>query len=283
MVFFCPTSATLTLFSSARKGNAIMYDLEDRINASVFPGLQGGPHNQSITALAVALRQANSPEFKTYIEQVIKILVSIETIFAYVNWSQCRFTCMINDYVCMYIYICVCDIYICMYIYICVWWYLMIFVRMCIYMYVCMYEWMNEWLYLCVRDDISWYLYLLYIHTYTCGGVVDVSTWLRFEVSNSCMLCCCVKAMLLFLYRYCGFHIPILGSVMFNVYMECSWSETFGAWPKELQSLWRILAEMQLQFGIWRHRRLSSNCWRPCKRGDYPLVMTNIAIENDHL
>eukprot|EP00435_Cladocopium_sp_Y103_P070309 s658_g35.t1 len=57
-----------------QKGNAIMYDLEDRINASVFPGLQGGPHNQSITALAVALRQANSPEFKTYIEQVIKIL-----------------------------------------------------------------------------------------------------------------------------------------------------------------------------------------------------------------
>jgi len=55
-----------------KKGNAIMYDLEDRINASVFPGLQGGPHNQSITALAVALRQANSPEFKTYIEQVIK-------------------------------------------------------------------------------------------------------------------------------------------------------------------------------------------------------------------
>jgi len=55
-----------------KKGNAIMYDLEERINASVFPGLQGGPHNQSITALAVALKQANSPEFKTYIEQVIK-------------------------------------------------------------------------------------------------------------------------------------------------------------------------------------------------------------------
>ena len=74
-VFFPSTSTTS--FSSARKGNAIMYDLEDRINASVFPGLQGGPHNQSITALAVALRQANSPEFKTYIEQVIKILDSM--------------------------------------------------------------------------------------------------------------------------------------------------------------------------------------------------------------
>ena len=51
-----------------------MYDLEERINAAVFPGLQGGPHNQSITALAVALRQATQPEFKTYIEQVIKRL-----------------------------------------------------------------------------------------------------------------------------------------------------------------------------------------------------------------
>jgi len=55
-----------------KKGNPIMYDLEDRINAAVFPGLQGGPHNQSITSLAVALKQASEPEFKTYIQQVMK-------------------------------------------------------------------------------------------------------------------------------------------------------------------------------------------------------------------
>merc|ERR1711972_373572 len=42
------------------------------INAAVFPGLQGGPHNQSITALAVALKQAMAPEFKDYQEQVMK-------------------------------------------------------------------------------------------------------------------------------------------------------------------------------------------------------------------
>jgi glycine/serine hydroxymethyltransferase len=34
-----------------------MYDLEDKINAAVFPGLQGGPHNHTITGLAVALKQ----------------------------------------------------------------------------------------------------------------------------------------------------------------------------------------------------------------------------------
>lgn len=54
------------------KGKPIMYDLEDKINAAVFPGLQGGPHNQSITALAVALKMGMTPEFKLYMQQVMK-------------------------------------------------------------------------------------------------------------------------------------------------------------------------------------------------------------------
>jgi len=57
--------------STDKKGHPIMYDLEEKINAAVFPGLQGGPHNQSITALAVALKQAQSPEFRLYQEQVM--------------------------------------------------------------------------------------------------------------------------------------------------------------------------------------------------------------------
>jgi glycine hydroxymethyltransferase len=55
-----------------KKGNPIMYDLEEKINGAVFPGLQGGPHNHTITALSVALKQAQSPEFKQYQEQVMK-------------------------------------------------------------------------------------------------------------------------------------------------------------------------------------------------------------------
>mmetsp|Transcript_32180 Transcript_32180/g.44634 ORF Transcript_32180/g.44634 Transcript_32180/m.44634 type:complete len:522 (+) Transcript_32180:111-1676(+) len=55
-----------------KKGNDIMYDIEDKINFSVFPGLQGGPHNHTIAGLAVALKQANSPAFKSYQEQVLK-------------------------------------------------------------------------------------------------------------------------------------------------------------------------------------------------------------------
>ncbi|EWC46927.1 mitochondrial putative serine hydroxymethyltransferase [Drechslerella stenobrocha 248] len=58
--------------STDKKGKQIMYDLEDPINASVFPGHQGGPHNHTITALAVALKQAQTPEFREYQEQVLK-------------------------------------------------------------------------------------------------------------------------------------------------------------------------------------------------------------------
>jgi len=48
-----------------------LWNLEEPINSSVFPGHQGGPHNHTITALAVALKQAQSPEFRSYQEQVL--------------------------------------------------------------------------------------------------------------------------------------------------------------------------------------------------------------------
>ncbi|KAL9098020.1 MAG: hypothetical protein Q9163_006233 [Psora crenata] len=54
-----------------KKGAQEMYDLEGPINASVFPGHQGGPHNHTITALAVALQQAQSQEFKDYQKTVL--------------------------------------------------------------------------------------------------------------------------------------------------------------------------------------------------------------------
>lgn len=54
-----------------KKGKTIMYDLEKKINFSVFPGHQGGPHNHTISALAVALKQASTPEFKEYQQQVV--------------------------------------------------------------------------------------------------------------------------------------------------------------------------------------------------------------------
>ena len=48
------------------------YNLAEPINASVFPGHQGGPHNHTITALAVALRQAQTAEFGDYQRAVLR-------------------------------------------------------------------------------------------------------------------------------------------------------------------------------------------------------------------
>jgi glycine hydroxymethyltransferase len=55
-----------------KKGVDVMYDIEDKINFAVFPGAQGGPHNHTISALATALKQANTPEYKEYQKQVLK-------------------------------------------------------------------------------------------------------------------------------------------------------------------------------------------------------------------
>ncbi|CAJ0629699.1 4421_t:CDS:2 [Entrophospora sp. SA101] len=65
-----------------KKGEEIHYDLENPINQSVFPGHQGGPHNHTITALAVALKQTKSPMFKEYQHQVIKNSLSFAKSFS---------------------------------------------------------------------------------------------------------------------------------------------------------------------------------------------------------
>jgi len=47
-------------------------EYESRINGAVFPGLQGGPHEHQIAAIATQLLQVQTPEFKNYIQQVKK-------------------------------------------------------------------------------------------------------------------------------------------------------------------------------------------------------------------
>jgi glycine hydroxymethyltransferase len=41
------------------------------IDKAVFPGLQGGPHNHTTAGIAVALREAAQPEFRTYAHQIV--------------------------------------------------------------------------------------------------------------------------------------------------------------------------------------------------------------------
>lgn len=55
-----------------RKQSRFDRDLSRKVLDSVFPGNLGGPHNHSITAMATALREASSEEFKEYQTQVLK-------------------------------------------------------------------------------------------------------------------------------------------------------------------------------------------------------------------
>ncbi|XP_078177823.1 serine hydroxymethyltransferase, mitochondrial isoform X1 [Carex rostrata] len=94
-----------------KKGVEVFYDYEDKINAAVFPGLQGGPHNHTITGLAVALKQAATPEFRAYQEQVLsncakfaevrrirvsRFLIFVLTFFYLYCWRFYKFCCYKN-------------------------------------------------------------------------------------------------------------------------------------------------------------------------------------------
>jgi glycine hydroxymethyltransferase len=54
---------------------AMLMSTEEHANAldrAVFPGLQGGPHNHTTAAIAVALAEASQPEFFDYAQQVVE-------------------------------------------------------------------------------------------------------------------------------------------------------------------------------------------------------------------
>lgn len=46
-------------------------ELGNKIDKAVFPGLQGGPHDNQTAAIAVALLEASKPSFKTYAKQIV--------------------------------------------------------------------------------------------------------------------------------------------------------------------------------------------------------------------
>jgi glycine hydroxymethyltransferase len=47
-------------------------DFPKKIDKIIIPGMQGGPHENAIAAVAVALKEAMSPDVKKYAKQVIK-------------------------------------------------------------------------------------------------------------------------------------------------------------------------------------------------------------------
>jgi glycine hydroxymethyltransferase len=69
--------ATTTTHKTLRgpRGGMILTNDEDiakKINSAIFPGIQGGPLMHVIAAKAVALKEALSPDFKAYQQQVVK-------------------------------------------------------------------------------------------------------------------------------------------------------------------------------------------------------------------
>lgn len=46
-------------------------NLAELIDAAIIPGLQGGPHNHQTAAIAVALKEAASPEFQNYGQRIV--------------------------------------------------------------------------------------------------------------------------------------------------------------------------------------------------------------------
>ncbi len=67
---------TTTTHKSLRgpRGGVILMkaEFEKQINSAIFPGIQGGPLMHVIAGKAVAFKEALSPEFKAYQEQVVK-------------------------------------------------------------------------------------------------------------------------------------------------------------------------------------------------------------------
>lgn len=53
------------------RGVAKDRELPDKIDRAIFPGLQGGPHDHTTAAIAVALGEAALPEFKAYAGQIV--------------------------------------------------------------------------------------------------------------------------------------------------------------------------------------------------------------------
>ena len=64
-----PRGAMIMVTEKGLKKDA---DLPDKINKAVFPGLQGGPHDNQTAAIAVCLYEAFQPRFKQYAQQVVK-------------------------------------------------------------------------------------------------------------------------------------------------------------------------------------------------------------------
>jgi glycine hydroxymethyltransferase len=62
-------------------------ELDKKIDKAVFPGLQGGPHLNQIASVAVALKEADSPNFEKYALQVVKNAKTLANELKKLGWK----------------------------------------------------------------------------------------------------------------------------------------------------------------------------------------------------
>lgn len=77
------TSTTHKTLRGPRGGLILTRENEEiakKIDKAIFPGIQGGPHMQSIAAKAVAFGEAMTPKFKKYAVQVLKNAKAMEKV-----------------------------------------------------------------------------------------------------------------------------------------------------------------------------------------------------------
>ncbi len=70
----------------AKKENKNGVELDKAVNKALFPGLQGGPHMDQIAAVAVALKEAATPAFRKYAEQVVKNTKALADELSRLGW-----------------------------------------------------------------------------------------------------------------------------------------------------------------------------------------------------
>lgn len=62
-------------------------DLPKKIDKAIIPGLQGGPHENAIASMAIALKEAATPAFKTYAKQVVKNAIALAGELKKLGWK----------------------------------------------------------------------------------------------------------------------------------------------------------------------------------------------------
>ncbi|QQR50490.1 serine hydroxymethyltransferase [Candidatus Nomurabacteria bacterium] len=74
-----PRSAMIFVKRDAR-------EFDKKIDKVIIPGLQGGPHENNIAGVAVALKEAMTPEYKKYAKQVVKNAAALAKELQKLGW-----------------------------------------------------------------------------------------------------------------------------------------------------------------------------------------------------